>query len=141
MVLPTHYLWCHVAWCSRSILTIFWSKNFRDAHVCNAYIAILLHYNILWLDVSMEHSLVVHIFKAKYHASQHELRLLLVESSSFTNVISEVTTSEQVTNQIKVFSVLECVINIHKERMLQLAKKLLLAHYRSHRSFGYNTSL
>ena len=100
MVLPTHDLWCHIPWRSRSILTIFWSKNFRDAHVSNAYIARLLHNDVLWLDISMEHALIMHVFESEDHASQHEFRFILVKPSSFPNVIPEITTGQQVADQI-----------------------------------------
>ena len=66
---------------------------FGDPQVCYSYIALVVHEEILRLDVSVEDTLIVHVLKANYAASNEELRLLLSESFSTVEMVSKVSTS------------------------------------------------
>ena len=96
VVLPAHYFGRHIPRCARSIRAVIRLEYSRNTHVGNAQIPILLHDDILWFDVSVDHVFIVHVFKANNHACNHEFGLGLVEPSLFANVEAEIATVEQI---------------------------------------------
>lgn len=128
MILATHHFRCHIAGRARGILAILWFKNLGDSHISDANVAILFHDDVLRFDVTMDNSLVMHVLQAEHHACNHELCLWLCEPSTLADVVSQVTSCEQIRDQVQVFTVLEGIINVDEEWMLQLFKQLLFAH-------------
>lgn len=91
MVLATHDLWRHVAGCTRGVRTVLGAEDLGDAHVSDAHVAVFFHHDVLRLDVSVDHALVVHVLKPKHHASDHEFGLFLIKSSSLADMESQIT--------------------------------------------------
>ena len=58
----------HVSGSATCVLRIFRCPNPRYAQVSDADIAILIHYNILGFNVSMNNAVIVHVFKTNNHA-------------------------------------------------------------------------
>jgi hypothetical protein len=93
MILATHYFLSHIAWSARGVGAIFCPVHFGNSHVSNANITIFFHDDVFRFDISVDHSLVMHILESQDHASDHELCLGFVKLSTFANVIPEVSTS------------------------------------------------
>lgn len=84
MILSAHYFWGHIARCATGVLTIFGSPNPCNTQICDSYIAQFIHDDILRFNVSMDHSVVVHVFQAYDHAGNHEFyicndRLMIIQ--------------------------------------------------------------
>ena len=60
----------------------------------------------------MNDALVMHVFETEHHASHHELGFWLREPASPTDVVSQVTTCQQITDEVQVISVLECIVDV-----------------------------
>jgi len=88
VILPAHDLRRHVARRARGIRSIISFQNSGNALVSYSQVAILLHNDVLWLDVPMNHILVVHVFEADDHACNHKFSLLFVEPALFANVVA-----------------------------------------------------
>ena len=63
----------------------------------------------------------MHVFQTQNYTREHKLGLLLIETPTLTNMISKVSSSKQITDKIKIFSILESIVDVDKKRMLQLA--------------------
>ena len=60
----------------------------------------------------MNDSLVMHVFKTEYHTGHHELGLRLREPASSANMVSQVAARQQITDEVQVVSVLECIVDV-----------------------------
>ena len=100
MILATHYFGSHVARCTRGVRGILGFQNFCDSHICDTDISILLHDNVFRLDISMNYALVMHVFETEHHASHHKLCFRFRESSSSADVVPQVTTCQQITDEV-----------------------------------------
>ena len=128
MILAAHHFRRHIAWCARCVRRVLSFQYFGDAHVCDAYVAIVFHHNVFRLDVTVDYALIMHVFKAKYHTGQHELCFLLIEAATLANMEPQVTACEQITDQIDVLTVLKRVVYVYEERMLEFLQQFLLTH-------------
>ena len=63
----------------------------------------------------MDDAIVVHILKPNQDASYEELRFSLSELLPFVLVVSQVSTSDQVSHQVYVLIVCECVKHVDQE--------------------------
>lgn len=63
--------------------------------------------------------------------------LFLGESAVFANVVAQISTSEEVHQQVKVVSVLEGIIHIHKERIRYLRENLAFVENRFNAALRY----
>ena len=61
----------------------------------------------------MDHPLVVHVLKPKYHARQHKLGLFFIKTSAFADMIAQVSTCEQITYKKQILSILKCVVYVY----------------------------
>ena len=61
----------------------------------------------------MNDSLVVHIFKAKDHAGDHEFGFFFVEAPSLTNMVPQITASKEITDKKQSFPVLEGIVDVY----------------------------
>ena len=153
VILSTHDLRCHIAGRARGVLTILGLPNFCYTHVRDAYIASVLHYQIFGLDVSVNDALCVHVLKSTNQTGKHEFCFGFGESPPLTNMVSKVSTREQITHQIEILAVLERKIHINKEsaqekvlnsaanlRVLQFLQEPALVDDRLNRSFEQDAS-
>lgn len=96
MVLPAHHLWSHVSWCSRCILCILRIPYSCNSKVCESQNSILIEDQILRFDVPMNNSFLMNVFKGKDHASDEKLGLVLSKSSVSSNMVPEITSTEEI---------------------------------------------
>lgn len=92
VILSTHHFRRHISRCSWSIRAIIRPENFCNSHISDSAISVRFHHYVLRFDISMNYSLIMHVFKSKHHARNHELRFFLIESPSLSNMVSEITT-------------------------------------------------
>ena len=126
MVLSAHHLRCHVAWCSWSIGTVFSSEYFGDSHVCDTYISILFHDNVLWLYISVSNVLLVHVVDCEQDLFDHMGCLSLGQSLLLDDVIIQFTTSYQFSNDIEFTLVFEKLENAHDMWMISFLQNFKL---------------
>ena len=60
----------------------------------------------------MNDALVMHVFETEHHAGHHELCFWFREPSSSADVVTQVTAREQITDEVQVVSVLECIVDV-----------------------------
>lgn len=66
MILSAHYLWSHVTWCSRCVLRIFGSPYSCNTKICYSNVAIIINYQILRFNVSMNDLFLMAILKTSH---------------------------------------------------------------------------
>lgn len=107
VVLPAHNFRCHIPRSARGVLTVFGLPDFGDSEICNPQIALVIEHDILWLDVPVDDSIVVHVLKSKDNICNHKLRLLLTERPVLAYVVPEIAPCHQIAHQVDVLPVLE----------------------------------
>ena len=113
VILSAHHLWGHVAGRSRGIMCIIRCPNSGNTHVGDPNIAIALQEQILRLDVPVDNPVIVHVFEANQDASDKKLGLFLSKALFLVMVVSEIASSYQVSHQVDVLEVGECVKHIY----------------------------
>ena len=68
----------------------------------------------------MKNTFLVQIFQREQHASNEKPSLFFGEFFMFGQVVSEVAALHQVDYQVKVLSILECIVHIHQKGMVEL---------------------
>ena len=94
MILPTHDLRCHVAWCPTCLLGVVWVPDPRDSKISDSQVTQFVEYEILWFDIPMQDAFPMNVIQSYYDASHEELSLVLWEPPVPRNVISEVSSSQ-----------------------------------------------
>ena len=115
MVLSAHDFWCHVARRARGVMRVVRRPNARDTHISNPNIAIALKQQVLWLNVPMDDSIAMHVFKTNNNTSDKELGLLLCKTLFLVVMVPEITTCDQVSDQVDIFKVNERIKHIDQE--------------------------
>ncbi len=72
MVLSAHDLWSHISRSAGGVLGIVWIPHTGDTEVGSAEIALLIEYEVLRFDVSMECAVSMEILKSQNDASDEE---------------------------------------------------------------------
>lgn len=68
---------------------------------------------VLRLNVSMENAVLVKVLETQDHAGNEKFCLLLVKLAIFADVEAEIASIHQVNHQVKIVSVLKCVLHIN----------------------------
>lgn len=109
MILPAHDLRSHVARSSASICTIIRLYYSSYSKVSYSDVAPIVKYKIFWLDVPMNNIVEVQKLKTNEDAGNEKLSLHLFKSSSTSHVVTQVTSNQQIHNEIEVLSVLKSI--------------------------------
>ena len=96
-------------------MAVFGLPDFGYSHISDPTIAGVLHDDILGFDVAVDYTLGMHIFESTDQTSQHKLSLWLRKPPPFPNMIPQITTRQQITNQVQILAVLEREVHIHEE--------------------------
>lgn len=83
---------------------------------------------IFRLDISVQDRVFVEVLEAEQHASDEKLRLLFGEFPFFADMVSKVTTTHQINDQIQVVTVLKSVVHVDQESVIELTEELFLVH-------------
>lgn len=115
MVLSAHDLGSHVARGSTGVFLVLWIPNPSNSKISDPEIPIGLKHQVLRLDVSVNYSFVMHVFKSYDNTSDVESDLLLCEPPVLGNVVSQVSSVQQVHHKVQVLSVLKSVVHVDQE--------------------------
>lgn len=94
-----------------------------NSKVCKFCVALFVEDYVFWLDVSVDNSLLVHIFKGLQKTCDDEPGLLLVEDLE-GQMVSEVPARAKVHQHVQVLSVLESSLHVNNESIVELEKKV-----------------
>ena len=72
MILSTHHFWCHISWCSGSILSIFWSPYSCNSEICYPDITLHINDQVFRFNISMNDLLLMAIFQSSNQTSHKE---------------------------------------------------------------------
>ncbi len=92
MVLSANDFRSHVAWSARGITTIFSSEISGDSQVCDSGVTFVVQNYVLGLDIPVNNVVVVKILQSQEDAGNKEFGLLFTESSTASDMVSEVST-------------------------------------------------
>ena len=76
------------------------------------YIATLIHEKVLWLDVSVNDTIVMHVFQTDQDTGNEEFGFLLCESLALIQMVPQVAPSDQICHQVHIFVVRECIEHV-----------------------------
>ncbi len=145
MVHPANNLWGHVSRCPTGFLCVVLFSLSSDSEVSNSSITIFLKHNILGFQVPVNNVAGVNILQGQDNAADHKLcsknintSLVFIKILIEAHMISEISTSQILHNQVQIVPVLEVVARVYYERILKLIQKLFLVHYAIHAFFGYH---
>lgn len=126
MILSTHDLRSHISRRSWRVLRILRCPLSRDTKVGDSHVTVRIHEQVLRFNISMNDTVVVHVLKTDYAASNEEFGLLLWKPLYLTMMVTKIAASDQIGNQIQIFVVLKRIEHVDEEGVLQLAEQLLL---------------
>jgi hypothetical protein len=112
MILPAHDFRRHVARGATGVLLIVWCPYSSDAEISQPQIPIGLENKVLWLNVSMNYSLIVNVLETQYKTGDVKLNSLLIESSVFGDVVPQVSSIQKVHHQVHVLPILKGIVHI-----------------------------
>ena len=76
------------------------------------YIATLIHEKVLWLDVSVNDTIVMHVFQTDQDAGDEKFGFLLCEGLALIQMVAQVAPSDQICHQIHIFIVRERIEHV-----------------------------
>lgn len=129
MVLLENDFWSHITRSARSLVRVLSLVGLGNAEVSHLDVALIVEYQILRLDVSVDDVVGVNVLQSDGQTSNNELGLVFVELDALANVVAQVAAHHEVADQVDVFLVLEGVHDVHDEGMLQLGQELALSHH------------
>ena len=99
-----------------------------DTQVSNSEITIAVHQKVFRFDVSVDHAVVVHVLETNDAATHKEFGFLFTEMLPFVVMIPQISTSNQVGDQVQVLIVLEGIKHVDEERMIELTEQFAFVH-------------
>ena len=126
MVLPAHYFRGHVARSSTCVSIIVGLDHPSYAQVSGSEVSLVVKHQILWFDVPMDDVVEVKVLKSHQNAGNEEFCLHLLEPSPAAHVIPQITTHEQIHNEVEIFPILEGVGHIDNKRVFESGEELSL---------------
>ena len=76
------------------------------------HIAKLIHKKVLWLDVSMNDTIIMHVFQTDHDAGNQKFSFLLCEGFPLIQMIAKVASSDQIRHQVQIFVVRESIEHV-----------------------------
>ena len=89
--------------------------------VSNLEIAIRINNNVFWFDISVNDLVFVNVFKSLDNACSKKLALIFVKLKPCIEIKSHIASALVVKSQIKVLTILECVLGIYYKWVSQLS--------------------
>ena len=115
MVFTAKNLRCHVARSTAGVLVILLFELSTDAEVSDAEVPLGIEDYVFGFDVAMNYLISVEVFEGYDEISEEELGLDLGESTSASDMITEVSAVYVVHDEIDVLSVLKGVGHIDEK--------------------------
>lgn len=72
MVLAAHNFWSHVPRCSTCIVLVIRTLDSCDTHICDMYVTLLIHHQVLWFDVPLDDVSTVKVLQTSKYAGHKE---------------------------------------------------------------------
>ena len=76
------------------------------------HIATLIHKKVLWLDVSVNDTIVMHVLQTNQDAGNEEFGFLLCEVLALIQMVTQVAPSDQICHQVHIFVVREGIEHV-----------------------------
>ena len=138
VVLPAHDFGCHVARRSTRLTRIVGRKDARNSKISQAQVSMVIEYQILRLNISVDDLLLMDGFQSVQQARDEEARNFHVKEALASDVVSKVATEEQVHDQVQIHGVLECIVHIDDELAVDLGDQFELVHDARYAFLGDN---
>ena len=126
VVLTAHHFRRHVAGRSTCVLRVVLTPDPSNSEVRDSKVPIIFNHQVLRLYVSMNDVLVVDVLEARDKARDKEPGRFFVELPVAANVVPQVSSREEVHNQVKVLTVLKRKLHVYDVHILKLCKYLSL---------------
>lgn len=93
MILSTHDFRGHVTRCTTCLFGIIRIPNTSYSEIGNSQITFFIKHQILWLDVSMQNTLIMHVFKRIDYARYEKAGLFFWKATMSGDVITKITST------------------------------------------------
>jgi len=100
--------------------------TFRQTEVSQSDVTFTVDQNVLWLDISVNHTGIMKVLKSKDNLGSVELRPVLFESALVLQMEKEFSAVDELHDQIQVMVVLERKLKFHDKGMIELFKNFPL---------------
>ena len=100
---------------------------FRKTKVCQQGVALLVKDDIVWLEISIDHIILMKRFQGENDFADVELCLPFRDDALDLNILIEISTWTVVTHKEQLVDCLECVPQSHNEGMLHLCHHISLS--------------
>lgn len=153
MVRPAHNFRSHIARRSRSITAVLWFPYASNSEICQSkvtcstllttYRTFFLENQVLGFDIPVDDAIHVQVLQCHEHASHEKLYipliitgLLLIKLGVPNEVVPEISTIDQIHNQVEILPILKCEHDVNKKRMVEALQQLPLVQHGSHTFLG-----
>lgn len=124
-------LWGHVTWGSACVLEILLFKFSAYSEVGDSEVSLGIEDDVLGFDITMNYLVSVEVFEGYDQICKEEFRLYFSESSSSSDMISQISAVYVVHDEIDVLSVLKGIGHIDEKMVSNSSQKVSLVHYRA----------
>lgn len=112
---------------TRSVSAAAW-MNIRNTKVSQVRESQLVHDNILWFDIAMNHPFRVNMFQSATHARDDEGHIPLLEANIVAKKVTQITSEFEVKYHIAGDAVMKGHMEWDNKRMLQALQSAQLVH-------------
>lgn len=105
-------------------------ENLGESKICQADVAIFLHEDILWFQISIDNLLLVEMTESEGNSERIKLSSSLGELPRFSQVHEKLTTSDKLHDEEDLHVGLEDELHTNEEGMVSLLQDIFLKHSR-----------
>ena len=116
------HFWCQIFGCSAESVshTILCLLHLAEAEICQFEMALRVEENILWLQVTIDDSVLVEVSESQHDLGCIEARSVLSESNLVAEMEEKLAAIQKVGDEIQTFVGLKGVVELDNERMCDL---------------------
>ena len=120
MILSAHHFGSHVARSSTCVSAVVGLDYPCDTQIGGSKVTLVIKDQVLRLDISVDDVVEVEILKTDQNGSDEEFCFHLLEAPSAAHMVAEISSDQEIHDEVEVLSVLEGVGHVDDERMFQL---------------------
>ena len=119
MVLPAHYFRSHIARGSTCVSIVVGLDHPSNAQVSGSEVSLIVKDQILWFDIPVDDVVEVEVFKSHQNAGNKKFGLHLLEPPPAAHVVPQITTHQQIHDEVEIFPILEGVGHVDDKRVFE----------------------
>ena len=84
--------------------------SFAKTEICKSDVSIAIDKNVFWLEISIDNTWLMQIFKSKHHFCSVKLCSILFEPPRLLQVVEQLSTVHELHNEVESLLILEGIL-------------------------------